>query len=492
MADTLQIGTFNSTFTTFTSSLDLNSGNVQLVRDTFKVQAPERKAQFSDSNRRYGGAWQSSEQHGNGAIGGSFFISNTTANTAVDKWEALLQIIEGTDDYDYYIKWQPEAASNPVYYEVRGAASWVANYRWLEFSQNRSVVFDVEWPVGPLARGAAITFTTSSTNYPATVQIPAASGYSVSVPGTAPALLDLNVAQAASSTGIDFFSVAWTKRPGSPQASTNTPFGLIEVSTGTAASTGVSGTNYTFNNTSPNRAAVASPATGTTYTLNVDIDPSVLIRDDFTRNEVQLEVWARMKVASTHSATVVASLEPKTAAGASSRYTAEYGTSGKLLNAPASGNNFYLYRLGTLTAVCERDAAGNAAVYTLRLTTTFSAASTSEFAIDYLMVQPSRQRALTPTSKTPDATYPKFLYSTAAATKTIQSDLKGWLTPSGGTRYPDSGLGGQMLELPPGNVDLFIKPTLGVPDNTTTADDETKALTISGTIIPRYYLARGT
>jgi hypothetical protein len=490
LADTLQIGTFNSTFTAFTSSLDLNSGNVQLVRDTFKVQAPERRAQFSDSNRRYGGAWQSSEQHGNGAVGGSFLISNASATTAIDKWESLLQVIEGTDDYDYYIKWQPEAATYPVYYEVRGAASWAANYRWIEFSQNRSVVFDVQWPVGPLARGAAITFSTSSASYPATVQIPNATGYSVSVPGTAPALMDLNVIQAASSTGIDFFSVAWTKRPGSPVTSTNTPFGLIEVSTGTAASTGVSGTNYTFNNTSPNRVAIASPATSTTYTLNVDIDPSVLVRDDFTRNEIQLEVFGRIKVASTHSATVVTSLEPKTATGASSRYTAEYGTSGKILAAPSSSSGFYMYKLGTLTAVCE--AGSPSAVYTLRLTTTFSAASTSEFAIDYLMVQPSRQRALTPTGKTPDSTYPKFLYSTAAATKTIQSDLKGWLTPSGGTRYPDSGLGGQMLELPPGNVDLFIKPTLGVPDNTTTADDETKTLTVSGTIIPRYYLARGT
>jgi len=474
-----------------TVTIDLNSttSGFQIVRDTFKIQAPERQAQFSQTSRRYGGANQTSETHGNGAVGASFFVSGASAEAAIVRWETLLSTLEDTHEADYFLKWQPEgvASNRAVFYQIRGAASWEAQYRPLEFSQNKTLVFDVSWPVAPLARGAAIAFSTTQQAYPATVSIPNATGYSVGVPGTAPALLDLSVAQTATAPGIDFFMVGWTQKPATPTTSTYAPFGAIEVSTGSAAPTGVTATNFTHT-TSPNRVRVTSPAAApTTYTLDIDVDPSTLIRDDFTRSEIQLEVWARIYVNTAHRATVVTSLEPSAAnaVGSTSRYTAEFGSSGKLLATPASGSGWYFYRLGTLPAVVDTN---NKAIYKLRLATTFAAAVASEFAIDYVAVVPAKQRALTPTGRALDSSYPRFINSTGTTTKTVRNDLSGWL---GTTPFPDSGLGGQVLEIPPGNVDMFIKPTLGVPDVATTADDLSQTLTITGTIIPRYFLARG-
>lgn len=489
MADLLQIGPMNSGRTDLASvTADLNTGGIQIVRDSFKSQAPARTALYSDSARRYGGSRQTAETHANGALTVSLYTNAATADAAVNQWESLLGTIEGGGQIDYFIKWKPDGATNATFYEVRGAASWTANYRWIEFSQNKSVVFEVSWPVAPLAQGPAISVSAlSTTSYPANVQLPAASGYSVSVPGTAPALLDLDVAKASgSSENTDFFMVGWTKRPAAPVGSTNAPFGLIDIASG---GTGLSVSNMTYS-TAPTRASIASPAYGTSYYLGVDIDPSTIQRDDFTRNEVQLEVWARIQVSTTHTVTVVTSLESKASTGAASRYTTEYGNTGKLLDTTNSGT--YYYRLGTVPAVVDPN---NKAVYTLKIAPSFAATSAVEFAIDHVVILPARQRALTPTDRAPDSTYPSFIYrngSTSAVKKTVRSDLSGWISTSSAAVYPDSGLGGQLLEIPAGNVDLFIKGTRGVPDNTTTADDATQSLTITGTIIPRYFLGRGT
>lgn len=497
MADTLQIGTLNSAKTDLVYSgsapvngIDLNSdtSGVRIVRESFKVTAPERNAQFASSSRRFGGAYQTAETHGNGSIGASFFLNkSSTADVAIALWEQLLSVVENYDSTDLYIKWQPESATSPIFYQIRGSASWEAQYKPLEFASNKTVVFDVSWPVAPLGRGPATTFSISSAAYPQTATIS-------SVGGTAPALLDLKVAQTTASPGIDFMMLGWASyQSASVNGTGSIPFGKLAtdaaaVTAGTVVTPSISGTTGYTTATSPASLQIASPALGTTYTLGVDIDPSVLYRDDFTRNEVQLEVWARIKLNTAHAATVVTSLEPTAAAGATSRYTSEYGKTGKLLAAPSSGSGWYFYRLGTLPATVDPN---NPAGYRLTVSTSFSATAAQPFQIHYLAIVPAKQRALTPTARTLDSSYPRFLYSTAAAEKTIRNDLSGWLAPSGGVQYPDSGLGGQMLEILPGNTNLFVKPTRGVPDNAGTQDDETQTLTLSGTVIPRYYLAKG-
>lgn len=501
MADTFQIGLMNSGRTDLgTVVLDLNSSSsgVQIVRDSFKVEAPERKAQFSNSGRRFGGDYQSAEVHGNGKIGAQFYTQQTTADAAIALWESLIDTAEEYATKDYFVKWQPHGATSPVFYQVRGSGDWEANYKALPFATNKVVVFDVSWPVAPLARGAAVTFSGSSATYPATVELS-------SVAGTAPALLDLNVAQAASSPGIDFFMVGWTQKPA---ASTNpvAPFGKIPAYVSSGGSSGASyltfGAGYAQTASGsgmPDRLRIASPSTGTTYTMGVDINPALMVRDDFTKSEIQLEVWGRIYIGGNQMTSILTtSLEPRYATGATSRFTSEYGSAGKIFRGrttAAGGAGWHFTKLGTLQATVDTN---NAATYTLQLKTEFTdlAGSTAEFAIEYLAVVPARQRALTPTSRENDSTYPKFLNSTAATMKTVRNDLSGWLKPttgSGQTYYPDSGLGGQLLEIPPGDVSLFVKATQGVPDDPTpTTSDASQSLTISGTIIPRYYLARGT
>ena len=524
MADTLQLGvfnnassatgTFNTAALTFTSVVDLNTGSINLVRDSFKTQAPARKQQFSDSNRRYGGSRISSETHDNGAVAASLLVTGSSADDAVNRWETTLTAIESSSA-DYFIKWQPESATYPVYYEVRGPATWNAAYRWIEFqTASKPLVFEVSWPVAPLATRQPITFTTSSGTYPATVAIPSASGYSVSVPGSAPALLDLRVNSAAIA---NWFKVSWTKTPATPLSNSVAPFGVLPLVNSTpaaAASTTllsgtVSGVTYTAamtavaDSTALNngRATVASPASGGTYGVAVDIDPSTLNEDDFSNGEVSLEVWARMKVASNHAATVTLSLEP--ADGTSfgeARYTSEYGSVGKGLPVPSSGTGaWHYYRLGTVTAYVDKYGGKK---WRLVTKVYFSAASTNAFGIDYLAVVPSRQRALLPTGKPFNATsYPAFIPSASATTKVVKSDLSGWTVAGTATAtsvyHPDSGLGGQLMEIPPGNVSLFVKSSEEVPDEPVaatmlaTADTESQTLTISGIITPRYFLGRG-
>lgn len=496
----------NSTRTDIDVVLDLNSSSsgVQLVRESFKVGAPDRKAQFSSSGRRFGGEYQSAEIHGNGTIGGQFYTQKSTADEAVALWESLIDTVEQYATQDYYIKWQPDGSTRPVFYQVRGSGSWEANYKALPFSSNKVVVFEMTWPVAPLARGAAITFTTSSTTYPASFDVPTATGYSVGVPGTAPALLDLNVAQAASSTGVDFFMVGWSKKPA---ASSNpvAPFGKIPAFVSSGGSSGTSyltfGTGYAqtaSGSGQPDRLRIATPSTSGSYTMGVDINPALLIRDDFTKSEIQLEVWGRVYIGGNTVTTQKLSLEPRYATGATSRYSLEYGSTGKTVkgrNTSSGGAGWLFTKLGTVQASVDPN---NAATYKLQLETTFVTlgGSTAEFAIEYLAIVPARQRALTPTGRENDSTYPKFIATTNAVTKTVRNDLSGWLRPDSGSNqvaYPDSGLGGQLLELPPGNVTIFVKPTLGVPDDPTPSTaDASQSLTISGTIIPRYYLARGT
>ena len=521
MPDLLHIGVMNPTRTDLvytdagtnsipTGGLNLNStsSGVQLVRDTFKVQAPERRAQFSNIGRRFGGDFQSAETHGNGAVGGQFYTQKTTANDAIALWESLIDLAEEIAINDYFIKWQPEGATNPVFYQVRGSASWEANYRALAFSSNKTVVFDVSWPVAPLARGAATTFTAANSSFPST--------FDVTVPGTAPGLLDLEVQQTG--TGIDFFMVGWTS---APSASTNpvAPFGIVPAFISAGGASGASyltfstrdstntlvttGTGIYAQTATPNRLAITTPSTTNTYRMGIDINPALMVRDDFTKGEIQLEVWGRFYVPQSAVLTMVTSLEPRFSTGAASRYTAEYGASGKSVKGRTTsqgGSGWQFVKLGTVQAAVDKN---NQATYTLQVKTNFfSAGVSAEFAVDYLAFVPARQRALTPTGRPADTSYPKFIIGETGVTKikTVRNDLSGWLRPTGGTMYPDSGLGGQLLELPSGTSRIFVKSMLGVPDDSTIGGASTTAisadaaqtLTVSGTIIPRYYLARGT
>ena len=108
----------------------------------------------------------------------------------------------------------------------------------------------------------------------------------------------------------------------------------------------------------------------------------------------------------------------------------------------------------------------------------------------YLVVVPSRARALGPTGKPNDSSYPDLLPGTSSHTKVIRSDLSGTLDG-----LPDTGLGGTPIEMEPGSNTIVIKYSSLVPDDPTadaTSEQLSHALTACSLgVWPRYNLARG-
>src|SRR5690606_7601044 len=87
------------------------------------------------------------------------------------------------------------------------------------------------------------------------------------------------------------------------------------------------------------------------------------------------------------------------------------------------------------------------------------------FGVDDLYVVGAAARAAGPTGRALDAAYPKFVASTSQTTKTVRSDLSGLAASPPSPGFPDSGLGGSLIELPPGPVDSLLLLSSLVPDD---------------------------
>jgi hypothetical protein len=211
-----------------------------------------------------------------------------------------------------------------------------------------------------------------------------------------------------------------------------------------------------------------------TYTAGWWLDPNLLLADDFTLGEVDVEVWGLMTV-HTSNVSPRATLSARPEAGLSfgaERFSAEWGSSGLLLVKPSSGSVRRMVRLGTVTLPVDL---ARPARWKLWLACSTAAGSTGTFGCDYLVCCPSRYRAASPSRKTNDSTYPKFVTSTAETSKTILSDLRGLVAKPPLPATGDKGLGGTPLELPAGNVDLLVKLSSLVPDDQT-SDTTTEQL----------------
>jgi hypothetical protein len=182
-----------------------------------------------------------------------------------------------------------------------------------------------------------------------------------------------------------------------------------------------------------------------------------------------------------------------TADGIRFDYTKEYGTLGKALVLPSSGTQFRFVRLGTLSVPI-----GSQATHTVYLTGSVAVGSTGQFGVDYLVFCLASARALSPTGKVNDATYPAFAPYNGIS-KVVQPDLRGskdlgsGLAPS---LLKDVGLGGSLLEVPNTNVDLLVKLCSLVPDDPT-LNATSEALSHPATVRladvrPRWRLSRSS
>lgn len=220
-----------------------------------------------------------------------------------------------------------------------------------------------------------------------------------------------------------------------------------------------------------------------------EVDPATMVPDSFS-GELTIEVWARMFVLSSLvTAQVTLSAQPQDGLGyGAARYTDEWGSQGRPITLPST-SGYRLTRLGTLHLLVNALAPR---IWKLVVEGTAGVAA-ADWGIDYVLVVPSLQRACSPSSKPYNSSYPAFITNVGATVKTIRHNLSALISKPGKNGHPDHGLGGQLLELPPGETDLVVKLSNMVPDSpqvTVTFDQPSYTGAVTVTVTPRWFLAR--
>lgn len=204
--------------------------------------------------------------------------------------------------------------------------------------------------------------------------------------------------------------------------------------------------------------------------LSVILDPTVIESDDYSDDETELEVWAMVNMdndlTGVRGAVWVNPLEAAyngDTLGAR-RAAHLWGTGGRPITKPITGDAWRLVRMGIVPVSIHRTNPSP-----IRLTVEFTwTGGSNNLDVDYLVVCPVRSRCLSPTNVSyADGGYPEFISTHAdEVTKTVRSDLSAVVSaPPNLTRHPDHGLGGSLLELPPGEVDLLVVLSDLVPDD---------------------------
>jgi hypothetical protein len=338
------------------------------------------------------------------------------------------------------------------------------------------------------------------------------------IPGTAPALLDVDVTVDVSTTVTSSGSLGWsllswwdrpTLTPTAIDAGSNgiaqasPPFGFWDADT-TTYPTWFGIDPIGFTSTSANIAASggnllwdSSVGSPDYWQFHVMVDPSVVEPDEFT-NEVKVELWARVyQSGGLTSLTATASALPFGAGELAFRYTSEWGSSGRLVPTAAG---WRVHRLGIISLPVDKHARSPWLIV-LRLIA--GNGSSGTFGLDWLAGVPVRSRAVLPTSKVQDASYPKFIPGGVGnvATRRIYSDLTG---ASGGENAPPNwysmtrGMSGAPLIINGGaRPQVLVLTSDQVPDDPSLPSGENTTMTnqpmyVSMHVQPRYHLARGT
>lgn len=251
--------------------------------------------------------------------------------------------------------------------------------------------------------------------------------------------------------------------------------------TATTDSTALSGT--CMNDTSVS-------AGGESYELRYVIDPSLGVPDDYSEEEIGIEVWGRFKMSAAFTGGVTVVTKALTMTEDQTTYTAEYGSTGKRLVTPSSGNSLYQTgRLGTLRLSCS---ARSRWLLTLSITVA-SGTNLQAFAVDSLILMPALNRVLTPTGKS-NTGYPDILPGSGTRAKVISgADLSGKFI----NNYRDaeatssSGMNGSPIEFPSGNVTTFGVVADNVPDGTaTSSSDGMTRIAAHMAVTPRWHWLR--
>lgn len=478
MADIRQLVTIDQAGTV-TTVANLENGSTYIaVKNSFEVKPPEPQTQFAESTHRYRGAFPVSEWHKNGEVAWQVLVKGATHDQCLQNADQLVAQIQPLAWPGLHLEWRPDGATYSTYFEVRGPGRWKHSYRWDQFKGASSIIVDITVPVAPLAKGAYGTLSVSAFTVPNVVQLSSA------ITGTAPATADITISKASGAAGPAFGLLAWWNRQGTPPGSYSRLFGILEAESGGSLTTWSSGADAGARG--GNRLAATASGAGTAtavYKLSANDVQSAL-----KAATVDVEVWARVYLPST---IISPRLNAQFAVDGGSGATIsprEFGTTGRPLTVPAS-SGYRLTRVGTLTLPLLVDTR-----WAMTVTMSWAAGSSGTVGLDWLVVLPADQRACSPTYEPLDSSYPRFMpTATGAASKTITSALAGSITASSITA-PDTGLGGTPLELPPGDIDMFVLMSEAVPDEVpaaTAAGTGYTNTTLSLGITPRFHLARG-
>lgn len=484
MADVRKLVTIDSAGTV-TTVKDLEvSSSYQAVRGSFAVKAPDRQTAMVGSGRRYAGQGAVAESHQNGEVSWKALVRGASQDVCLQNVESMIAAFEQLEYPGLHLEWRPDGATYSTYYEVRGPARWQPSYDWAQFTGAGSMIVEVAVPVAPLARGATQSISVSSFTAPNVVQLGSA------VNGTAPARVQVGVGKASGQQGPAFGLLGWWQRLAAPPAGYSSPFGLIEAETVLSGSTNVVWASGADAGSRGGNRLAATASGAQTATSRYGVSTAGL-----SGRQVELEIFARVYVPTTLvSPRVTASFYTDGGAG-SSVFTREWGSAGRPVSVPSS-SGYRLTRVGTVSLPLQTAALAVETKWVLKLDVSWAAGSSGTVGLDWIALVPAGQRACSPTGEPLDSAYPRFMPSgTNAATKTVTPDLAGMLTTSGATNAADTGLGGSVIEVPPGNVDMLVLLSEQVPDEPSSANlngKEWTGTTMSLNVVPRYFLVRGS
>lgn len=234
-----------------------------------------------------------------------------------------------------------------------------------------------------------------------------------------------------------------------------------------------------------------SGAMSATANLEFPILPHLFTPDDFTQDEVELAVFARVEVASTQTslaAQISLASDRGTSYGAR-RYGRPYGSGGKTLTLPSSSTCFRNYFLGTLTVKVDASLPRRE---WLRVAFANSGSATGNFGVDYLVVVPSRRCARTASGKSASVV-PTFIASTAATTKIIDHDGSARILNPDGSYTRDDGVGGEPIRIPRGGATMLVWPTdvlVDLSDASASSSAKTHTADVQVSVTPRTHLLR--
>lgn len=475
---------------------DLDDGvTFAAVRDTFAIQQGARGQSLAQRSGRYGGADVASEQQENDKVTWQALVMGSTSDAVVANCETVLVATERAN-YDLALEWRAGSTKNSTFFPLRGPAEFDLSHEAIRLESGRAEYVTLTFPVAPLTESSLLTTTLASHTQPTVV---------TALPnslGTAPNRMDVAFRHSGGSAPA-FCLFGWARRPTTALASTVAPFGIIEAESyksGSLTTWAAIGTDTDYRGSNGIRTTASGAGSAS---AKYSVDPSTMEPDDFTRNTIDIEVWARVEIdAGVLSPRMTLSLEP--AAGTNfgaAQFTPEYGSVGKLLvNKPSSGVKFRPVRLGTLTMPVD---VAHPLAWDVRVDGSWSGGS-GVFGLDYLVMVPARRRACTRSGVTLDSAYPDYVASISDTNKLIRSDLSGLVASGTGSFGPDSGMGGSTLEpthgAPPtsgslgGAFDLVVWPSSVVPDDpvASTAEMAVSHTGVTGKVYvrQRHYLVR--